>query len=87
MRQHSSLAEVRRPVRRIRVAGEVSNIRGLATSLGEGHAQILDRPPAFMPDVTIVTLQRRDRLICVSGKNKARTVMLIRLPDWESTLR
>jgi len=41
----------------------------------------VDRPPAFIPNVTIVILKTRKRLICVHGKNKTRTVMLIRLPD------
>ena len=36
--------------------------------------------PAFIPNLTIVHLILRKRLICVYGKNKTRTVMLIRNP-------
>ena len=71
------LAEVRSPVRRIRVAGRVSITWFLAALLKLGKAQHLDRPPAFIPNVTIVFLIIRKRLKCVNGKNKTRTVMLI----------
>jgi hypothetical protein len=46
-----------------------------------GKAQTLDRPPAFIPDMTIVLLYEGRRLRYVTGKNKTRTVMLIRYPD------
>ena len=51
-----------------------------------GEAQRLDRPPAFIPDMTIVLLQGSRRLRYVTGKNKTRTVMLIRYPDWNCNL-
>jgi hypothetical protein len=35
-----------------------------------GKAQHLDRPPAFIPNMTIVLLNLRRRLIYVNGKNK-----------------
>jgi hypothetical protein len=35
-----------------------------------GKAQQLDRPPAFIPNMTIVLLNLRRRLIYVNGKNK-----------------
>ena len=46
----------------------------------KGQAQPLDRPPDFIPNLTIVFLIKTKRLICVYGKNKTRTVMLIRNP-------
>jgi hypothetical protein len=46
-----------------------------------GEAQNLDRPPAFIPNMNIVLLQGSKRLIYVTGKNKTRTVRLIRYPD------
>jgi hypothetical protein len=39
--------------------------------------------PAFIPNLTIVHLILRKRLICVYGKNKTRTVMLI----WNPTVK
>ena len=45
-----------------------------------GKAQHLARPPAFIPNMTIVLLQASRRLIYVTGKNKTRTVRLIRFP-------
>jgi hypothetical protein len=51
-----------------------------------GKAQHLDRPPAFIPDMTIVLLNLSRRLIYVHGKNTTRTVMLIRYPDWKCNL-
>jgi hypothetical protein len=41
----------------------------------------MDRPPAFIPDMTLVFLKVQERLSYVSGKNKTRTVMLIRSPE------
>ena len=74
------LIEVRNAVRRIRVAGKVSITWCLAQPLW-AEAQNLDRPPAFIPNMTIVLLQASTRLVCVIGKNKTRTVWLIRYPD------
>ncbi|MBL6967107.1 MAG: hypothetical protein ISR62_01630 [Desulfobacteraceae bacterium] len=69
-------------VRRIRVAGRVSSNEGVATlDISGRQALSLDRPPASIPNVTIVVLIKSNRLVCVHGKNKTRTVMLIRLPD------
>jgi hypothetical protein len=51
-----------------------------------GEAQRLDRPPAFIPDMTIVLLQGSRRLIYVIGKNMTRTVRLIRYPDGNCNL-
>ena len=75
------LTEVRSAVRRIRVAGRVSIIWCLAPPALRGKAQNLDRPPAFIPDMTIVLLHGSTRLRYVTGKNKTRTVKLIRYPD------
>jgi len=55
------LAEVRSPVRRIRVAREVSIIWGLATLPFEGEAHSPDRPLAFIPNVTIVLLELEEK--------------------------
>ncbi len=65
------LAEVRSPIRRIRVAGRVSIIWFLAALFKLGQAQHLDRPPAFIPNMTIVLLYLRRRLVYVNGKNMA----------------
>ena len=51
-----------------------------------GNAHAMDRPPVFIPDMTLVFLKIQERLIYVSGKNKTRTVTLIRSPEWESKL-
>ena len=51
-----------------------------------GKAQHLARPPAFIPNMTLVLLQGR-RLIYVTGKNKTRTVKLIRYPDCHGNLQ
>ena len=51
-----------------------------------GKAQHLDRPPAFIPHMTIVLLQLSRRLVYVHGKNTTRTVMLIRYPDGKCNL-
>ena len=52
-----------------------------------GKAQHLARPPAFIPNMTIVLLQASRRLIYVTGKNKTRTVKLIRYPDCHGNLQ
>jgi hypothetical protein len=51
-----------------------------------GKAQHLDRPPALIPNMTIVLLKLSTRLIYVTGKNTTRTVMLIRYPDCDCKL-
>ena len=79
------LIEVRNAVRRIRVAGKVSITWCLAQPLW-AEAQNLDRPPAFIPNMTIVLLHESKRLIYVTGKNKTRTVRLIRYPDCHCNL-
>ena len=65
------LAEVRSPIRRIRVAGRVSITWFLAAEFKLGQAQHLDRPPAFIPNMTIVLLNLSRRLVYVNGKNTA----------------
>jgi hypothetical protein len=65
------LAEVRSPIRRIRVAGKVSITWFLATGVKPGQAQNLDRHPAFIPNMTIVLLNWSKRLIYVNGMNTA----------------
>ena len=68
--------------------------RGSLNDLGSSHlifngqAHSPDRPLAFIPNVTVVFLLTiRKRLRYAHGKNKTRTVALIRSPDWEHKLQ
>ena len=72
------LADVHSLSWRIRVARKVSMIWGLVTFVFNGETHSPDRPLAFMPNVTMVVLIKMERLRYAHGKNKTRTVMLIR---------